>query len=86
MTTTDGSSGFHSKGPEHERRLSRSSARLRLSPDALVGAKLALDGTSLVERLDETGVWTTVGHAPGLTLPAIQGWDVGVFRIRRNVK
>lgn len=57
-----------------------------LGADALVGAKLALDGTSLVERLDETGVWTTVGHASGLTLPAIQGWDVGVFRIRRNVK
>ena len=55
-----------------------------LSADALADAKLALDGTSLVERMGEKGDWTTVGCASELTLPAIEDWNVGVFRIRRG--
>ena len=57
-----------------------------LSADALVDAKLALDGSSLVERMDATGAWTAVGYASELALSAIEGWGVGVFRIRRDVK
>jgi len=54
--------------------------------DTLADAKLAMDGTSLVERMDETGVWTAVGYASELALPAIDGWGVGLFRICRSAK
>ena len=57
-----------------------------LSVDALVDAKLVLEGSALVERMDERGCWTVVGCAAELTLPAIEGWSVGVFRIRRRPK
>ena len=55
-----------------------------LNAAALVGAKLALDGCACVERMDGTGAWSAVGCAAELTLPAIDGWDVGVLRIRRR--
>lgn len=55
-----------------------------LSADTLVDAKLVMTSKALVERMDEKGEWKAVGYSSKMTLPAIEGWGVGVFRIRRR--